>query len=135
MEPLVLGYTRVGSCAGHRGAGMERQGTPYIFNDDGFTLTEILFVLVIIAILTAIAIASFTMSTGRAAEAACCSNQRVLNGLIPAYEADNGGAAPTSVDDLAPFVKNSDTGTVCPSDDTPYQWDAATEQFTCVNHP
>ncbi|MDI6900326.1 MAG: prepilin-type N-terminal cleavage/methylation domain-containing protein [Anaerosomatales bacterium] len=114
---------------------MGRQGTPYIFNDDGFTLTEILFVLVIIAILTAIAIASFTMSTGRAAEAACCSNQRVLNGLIPAYEADNGGAAPTSVDDLAPFVKNSDTGTVCPSDDTPYQWDAATEQFTCVNHP
>ncbi|GAB4283267.1 MAG: hypothetical protein Kow0067_04120 [Coriobacteriia bacterium] len=114
---------------------MGRPDTRYVVSEDGFTLTEILFVLVIIAILTAIAIASFTMSTGRAAQAACCSNQRVLNGLIAAYEADNGGTAPTSVDDLAPYVKNSDTGTVCPSDETPYQWDAATQQFTCVNHP
>ncbi len=76
-------------------------------NNDGFTFLEVMTVIFIIGILVGIAVAVYTTSVGRASRIACVANQRILNGAIIAYNAENDSADPDTLADLAPFVSGA----------------------------
>lgn len=65
-------------------------------NRKGFTLIEILFVVIVIAVLAAIALGRITSSTATAKANACKANQAIMNTQIEQYRLDN-GAWPASL--------------------------------------
>ncbi|MCE5203000.1 MAG: type II secretion system GspH family protein [Actinomycetia bacterium] len=105
--------------------------------DDGFTMLEITFVVLVIGILAAIALAAYHGSSGRAQDAACRANQRVLESAIPMYAAETSGTVyPDTIQDLAPYVRNDWTKiAICPSDGTSLTYDPVTHDISCPNHP
>lgn len=56
----------------------------------GFTLIEILFVVIVIAVLAAIALGRIATTTGAAKANACKSNQAIMNTQLEQYRLDNG---------------------------------------------
>jgi prepilin-type N-terminal cleavage/methylation domain-containing protein len=60
--------------------------------DEGFTLVELMVVVLIIGILVAIAIPVFNAAQNTAKERACFSNQRVIEGAVQQYLATNTNA-------------------------------------------
>lgn len=61
-----------------------------VAREDGFTLTELLVVIVIIGILSAIAIGFYTGAREKASDVTAKSNIRVAVPAIEAYQSDNG---------------------------------------------
>ena len=59
-------------------------------NKKGFTLIEILFVVIVIAILAAIAIPRIVTTTATAKQNACWANIAIMNTQIEQYRLDNG---------------------------------------------
>jgi type IV pilus assembly protein PilA len=80
---------------------------------DGFTLMEILVVLLIIGILAAIAIPSFTSQTARANDAAAKTQIGTLGTTIKTFAMDNGGsykgATLAKLEEVEPTLKDSTT--------------------------
>ncbi|ADW68745.1 type II secretion system protein G [Granulicella tundricola MP5ACTX9] len=87
--------------------------------EDGFTLLELMIVMVIIGILAAIAIPSFTMNVKRAREAVLREDLHTMRTAIDSYTYDK-QKAPQTLDDLVqsgylkvmpqdPFTHRSDT--------------------------
>jgi type IV pilus assembly protein PilA len=80
---------------------------------DGFTLMEILVVLLIIGILAAIAIPSFTSQTARANDAAAKTQVGTLETTIKAFAMDNSGsfegATLAKLEAIEPTLKDSTT--------------------------
>lgn len=68
-------------------------------NQKGFTLVELMVVLVIIAILVAIAIPIYNNTKTNAERRACQANLRTIDGAIAQYQAEV-GTAPTTIDQL-----------------------------------
>ena len=58
-------------------------------NQKGFTLVELMVVVVIIGILIAIAVPAYNKVTGNAEAKACQANQRTIEGAIRMYNADS----------------------------------------------
>ena len=58
-------------------------------NQKGFTLVELMVVVLIIGILVAIAVPVYRSVQTKAAENACAANVRTLNGALEAYKANN----------------------------------------------
>ena len=88
-------------------------------NDQGFTLLELMIVMVVIGLLAAIAIPSYTHNVLRAKEAVLREDLYTMRGAIDSYTVDK-QKAPQSLDDLVqagylksmpidPFTKRSDT--------------------------
>ncbi|MDO8949969.1 MAG: prepilin-type N-terminal cleavage/methylation domain-containing protein [Actinomycetota bacterium] len=104
--------------------------------DGGFTIVELMVVVLILGVLLLIAVASYQALTERAAEAACISNQRTLNGAIQIYRGTSGSLATTfTLDDLEGYANTWDIITVCPLDGAPLVYDDVSESIICPNHP
>lgn len=78
-------------------------------NDEGFTLVELLIVIVILGILAAVVVFAVGGITDRGQENACKVGRRTLETAVEAYYADN-NAYPTSAGALVPlFIKTAPT--------------------------
>ncbi|HEB13271.1 MAG TPA: prepilin-type N-terminal cleavage/methylation domain-containing protein [Actinobacteria bacterium] len=76
-------------------------------NEKGFTLIELMVVILIIGILVALAIPVFAGTTQRARGEACKNTLRAIDGASAQFQAEF-GVWPTSVDDLinTKYLKN-----------------------------
>ncbi len=94
--------------------------------DAGFTLIELMIVMVVIGLLAAIAIPSYTNNVRNAKEAVLREDLHTMRGAIDSYTIDK-QKAPQSLDDLVqsgylktmpvdPFTKRSDTWVPAQSD-------------------
>lgn len=105
--------------------------------DQGFTLIELMFVILVMGILALVAITSYRSLTGRAAQAACLSNQRTLYDAVNVYRANNEGGVPatTTLDFLRPYAGTWEVISVCPLDRSPLSFEASSCTIICPNHP
>lgn len=74
----------------------------------GFTLVELMVVVIILGILVAIAIPIYNNVTFDAKAKACAANIRTLEGAINMYFAQN-NEYPKQIEDLNPFIKDLDS--------------------------
>lgn len=97
---------------------------------EGFTLVELLVVLVIIAILVAIAIPIYNRTVQNAELRSCQANLRMIDGAVAAYESSR-GTMPGTVKDLveAGYLKEVPH---CPAGGEEYTLDA--EGHAVCNH-
>ena len=68
-------------------------------NEQGFTLIELMVVVIIIGILVAIAVPLYGGVQARARENACAANVRTLNGAVAMHHAET-GEFPADMDEL-----------------------------------
>ena len=71
---------------------------PRTERDNGFTLVELMVVVLIIGILVAIAVPAFNLSLAEARKRSCFANQRTVEGAYCAYVASVGPTAPSFSD-------------------------------------
>lgn len=93
--------------------------------EEGFTLVELMVVVLIIGILVAIAIPVFNAAQDSAKKSACQNNLRVLDGAVQQWVASNPANVADNIDGIAAaksaiqtYVKDWDKGIQCPSDAT-----------------
>jgi len=76
--------------------------------DKGFTLVELLIVIVILGILATVTVFAVRGITARSQDNACDVEQRALATAVEAYYVDENQTLPTDLADLAPeFVKEA----------------------------
>lgn len=102
-------------------------------NEKGFTLVELMVVVVIIGVLVAIAIPIYNTIQAGATERACQANLRTLMGAAGIFRADQTPPAwPATAAALTPDYVRAIP--VCPEDGTTaYEYAATTGVFTCPN--
>jgi len=96
----------------------------------GFTLVELLVVVLILAALASIAIPRISQSAQTAKTNACATNIDVLNSQIEMWAAENDGAYPTLAAITADTNYFPDGAPVCPLGGT-YTKNATTHRVSC----
>ncbi len=94
-------------------------------NQKGFTLVELMVVVVIIGVLVAIAIPIFNQVSARAQAQACQADQRILEGALNMWQMAVAGREATipALGDLDPFITGG-TGELGSTDDCAVTLDA-----------
>ncbi len=102
--------------------------------EKGFTLIELMVVVLIIAILVAIAVPVFNVARTSAQRRTCQANLRTLDGAVQTYNADQ-DFFPSSIGDLDPdYIKQAP---ICPAGTAAYTFaGGGTTQptITCPNN-
>lgn len=102
--------------------------------DEGFSLVELMTIVLILGILVAVAVASYAVTTDASRRVACLSNQRTLRGAILQYQVDHKGILPVTLEDVHPDVQWRNGFGRCVSGDTTafdYGYDDQTGEVTC----
>ncbi|MEA4882891.1 MAG: prepilin-type N-terminal cleavage/methylation domain-containing protein [Clostridia bacterium] len=95
-----------------------------IKNEKGFTLMELMIVIVIIGVLAAVGVPAYKGMTDKAREAACDANLRTVQTAVSMYYAEYGeypaNLLPATLADRDgnPYIENIDSLTTCPADKT-----------------
>ncbi len=92
---------------------------PHHARPTGFTLIEILIVVVIIGILAAIVVPNFTNATDTASTASIQMNLRRIRNQIEVYRAEHGAKAPTLADIVDQLTLASDISGNTAAEGTP----------------
>ena len=100
----------------------------------GFTLVELMVVVLIIGILVAIAIPVLSTAKATAQRTSCFANQRALEGAAQTYQADDGGIPPTGDTTVWAVPSYFLRAPFCPTDATksPYTMTAACTVDDCA---
>jgi len=103
--------------------------------EDGFSLLEVMAVVLILGILVSVALLSHSTSTARARTITCESNQHTFDTAVSVYRNEH-GIEPNTIDDLRPYVHNYDQAVECPlHDGTALEYVSLLGKVTCDNHP
>jgi prepilin-type N-terminal cleavage/methylation domain-containing protein len=102
--------------------------------EEGFTIVELMVVLLIIGILVGIATMSFLFSLSASKDTACKANLRTIREAINRYYVDFHDYPPDLLA-LVPDYIDSETGMDCPESGERYQYDPTTGDVMCPYHP
>ena len=120
--------------------------------DKGFTLLEVMLVVIIIGIIAIIALPRLLVTKTQAEESSCDSNLQAIRTQLECFEWDN-GHYPTGPTTVAGFLDPDDYGDYwpetsavsadCPENSTPLNYNIITVSngvntavsITCSNHP
>jgi prepilin-type N-terminal cleavage/methylation domain-containing protein len=99
-------------------------------DERGFTLIELMIVVLIMSILVGIALASFAFSTAKAKSTTCKANLRTIKTILDTYKSE-AGKYPDDLDDIVPDYIQTDTGIKCPETGLAYEYDNGTGEVHC----
>lgn len=99
--------------------------------DGGFSLIEMMTVVLILGILVSVAIASYMITEETSRRVACLSNQRILRSAVLQFQVENQGLFPDTIEAVRDEVRWDHGFGRCTSVDTSLTYDSLTGEVAC----